>query len=65
MKKLQINVKHVLERYNSICKPCPKCGRMMVPLGDPPDEPYLWCFVCKIEQPLEKEGSAKEKEVTK
>jgi len=58
MKKLQINVKHVLERYNSIRKPCPQCKKMMIPLGDPPMESYLWCFDCKIEQPLEKEGSA-------
>ena len=57
MTKLKINIDRVLERYDSILKPCPKCGELMTPLGDPPEEPYLWCFDCRISQPLEGEKS--------
>ena len=47
--KLHIDLKSVLERYDAILKPCPKCGKDMTPLGDPPDEPYHYCFDCKLE----------------
>ena len=45
---MHANVYEALERYHAILKPCPQCGKNMTPLGDPPDDPYLYCWDCKI-----------------
>lgn len=50
---IKIDVNSVLERYTNILKPCPECGEMMTPLGDPPMEPYFYCFKCKFECNME------------
>lgn len=52
-KKLNIKLEDVLEIYESIRIDCPKCGKRMTPLGDPPDDPYHYCWDCKLSIPMD------------
>lgn len=48
-----MDLNKVLERYNAIRKPCPICGKPMMPMGD--SESYLYCWDCKIKCDFEGE----------
>lgn len=47
VKNLNLDLGEVLGLYASVLRKCPDCGKPMIPLGDPPDEPQHYCPDCK------------------
>lgn len=50
---ITLDVMDVAKIYCSILIKCPKCGKIMTPLGDLGMDPYHHCFDCGISIPFD------------